>query len=335
MEKPVNDQPVILVTGAAGFIGSHVCEKLLKEDHVVIGLDNFDDFYPADIKKRNVAKIVRTAGQMERRFDLLEADIRDGDRLACLFKKYRVDAVVHLAARVGVRSSMSDPALYASVNIDGTKTLLSCSSRFDVRRFVFASSSSVYGNSCPVPFAEKEPVIHPISPYAVTKKKGEELCRSFYESQGIHAACLRFFTVFGPRQRPDLAIHTFVRLMLEGKCIPMFGDGSSRRDYTYISDAVDGIYRALLWTGSAKAGYDIFNIGKGRPVALSEMIHILANVLGVEPVIDHLAMQPGDVLTTYADVSHARMILGYHPQMSFREGIEAFVKWYGAENSTY
>jgi UDP-glucuronate 4-epimerase len=319
---------MILVTGAAGFIGCHVCEMLLRNGHSVLGIDNFDPFYPSCIKRRNVSETVETAQSVKRPFQLYETDIRHTEKMRDIFRNYKVEAVIHLAACVGVRSSVSNPALYASVNFGGTAKLLERMKEFGVKRLVFASSSSVYGDSHSIPFSENESALHPISPYAVTKKAGEELCYVYHHLHDINAVCLRFFTVFGPRQRPDLAIHAFVRLMSEGKTIPVFGDGHTQRDYTYIGDILDGIYRALMWTDTQTKRYDIFNLGKGNPVSLIEMIQTVADTLGVKPVIEYMAPQREEVLLTYADISHARKILSYKPQTSFGKGIEEFVGWY-------
>lgn len=333
MAKQPTEKSVILVTGAAGFIGYHVCEMLLKNGHAVLGVDSFDAFYPPCIKRRNVLDTFKTAASVERPFQLYETDIREDEKMRAIFRNHQVDAVIHLAARVGVRSSISNPEPYFSVNIDGTLNLLECIRDFSVKRLVFASSSSVYGDSYKMPFSEKDFEIRPISPYAVTKKTGEELCYIYHQLHDISTACLRFFTVFGPRQRPDLAIHTFVRLMSEGKTIPVFGDGYTQRDYTYIGDILDGIYKAFLWTDTEKKCYDIFNLGKGNPISLIEMIQTVADTLGVKPVIEYMALQPGEVLMTYADISHAKQVLSYEPQTPFREGIEKFVGWYKKQES--
>lgn len=326
--------PVILVTGAAGFIGYHVCEMLLKNGHAVLGVDNFDAFYPPAIKRSNVSGTIKTAAAVKQLFQFYEMDILDDEKMRDIFRNNQVEAVIHLAARVGVRSSVSNPELYSSVNVGGTASLLERMREFGVKRLVFASSSSVYGNSRKIPFSESDSSIRPISPYAITKKVGEELCYVYHHLHDISTACLRFFTVFGPHQRPDLAIHAFVRLMSEGKTIPVFGDGYTKRDYTYVGDIIDGIYKAFLWTDTGKKCYDIFNLGNGNPVSLIEMIQTIADTLGVEPVIEYMALQPGDVLMTYADISHARRVLFYKPRTPFRNGIEEFVSWYRKQNST-
>jgi UDP-glucuronate 4-epimerase len=314
----------ILLTGAAGFIGSHLTDRLLARGEEVVGLDLFDAFYDPAIKERNLASARDHQG-----FTLVRGDIRDTDLLRSL--PADVGAVVHLAARAGVRPSIQDPALYTSVNVLGTTTLLDFARERGIRPFVFASSSSVYGNNEKVPFHEEDRVDHPISPYAATKKAGELLCHTATHLDGITTACLRFFTVYGPRQRPDLAIHKFARLMAAGEEIPMFGDGSTQRDYTYIDDILDGVEGALDFARREEARFEIFNLGESRTVSLTEMIQVVGEEMGVEPRIRRLPMQPGDVLRTWADVSRARELLGYDPRTDFREGIRRFVEWFRAE----
>lgn len=312
----------VLVTGAAGFIGSHLTEALLAAGEVVVGLDNFDPFYPRAVKEANLA-----AARDHAAFTLVEGDIRDADALASL--PHGVDAVIHLAALAGVRPSIAEPERYADVNLMGTQRLLRFARERGIRRFVFASSSSVYGNSPTVPFSEDDPVDHPISPYAATKKAGELLCHAATHLDGISTICLRLFTVYGPRQRPDLAIHKFARLMAEGEPIPMFGDGSTSRDYTYVTDILDGVLRALEWTRGRDGAWEVVNLGESRTVTLADMIRILGEEMGVEPVIRRLPPQPGDVDRTFADVSRARRILGYDPRVEFREGVQGFLAWFG------
>jgi UDP-glucuronate 4-epimerase len=328
MSKKQKIIPVIIVTGAAGFIGYHVCKLFLKNGYTVFGIDNFDNFYPAFIKRRNTSDIAKTAAGVKRSFQLCETDIRDTEKIRDIFLNNQIEAVIHLAARVSVRASVLNPELYTSVNVDGTINLLEHMKESGVKRLVFASSSSVYGDNCKTPFSERDSSIHPMSPYAVSKIIGEELCYGYNHLHGINTACLRFFTVFGPHQRPDLAIHMFVRLMSEGKAIPVFGDGNTRRDYTYISDILDGIYKAFLWTGNDNKCYDIFNLGRGNPVSLTEMIQTIAETLCVKPVIEYKPWHPEEVLTTCADISHAQRILSYKPRISFQDGIERFVDWY-------
>lgn len=314
----------ILVTGAAGFIGSHTCEALLEEGERVVGLDNFDEFYPPEMKARHLEAARGHAG-----FTLVRGDIRDPDALDELPDD--VEAVVHLAARAGVRPSIEEPELYADVNIMGTVRLLAWARTRGLRSFVFASSSSVYGNNEKVPFSETDPVDHPISPYAATKKAGELVCHAASHLDGIAMACLRFFTVYGPRQRPDLAVHKFARILRDGGTVPMFGDGSTSRDYTYIDDTVSGVLGALDWVRRSPGAYGIFNLGNHRTVTLTDMIRTIGEEMGVEPRIERLPMQPGDVARTYADIERAREELGYRPETEFREGVRRFLRWFSAQ----
>ncbi len=323
----------VLVTGAAGFIGSHLSERLLERGEEVVGLDLFDDFYDPRVKERNVRRLRERDG-----FTLVRGDIRDGDRLREL--PAGVEAVVHLAARAGVRPSIEQPVLYSDVNIRGTSALLDLARERGIGTFLFGSSSSVYGNNEKVPFSEEDPVEHPISPYAATKRSGELLCHTTAHLDGITCVCLRFFTVFGPRQRPDLAIHKFARLLARGEEIPMFGDGSTERDYTFIDDILQGVEGALEFARNGKATqvasgppFHIVNLGESRTIALSEMIRVLGDEMGVEPRIRRLPMQPGDVLRTWADTSRAGELFDYRPSWSFREGIREFLRWFEEEGS--
>jgi len=313
----------VLLTGAAGFIGSHVAEALITRGADVVGLDNFDSFYPRAVKETNLATLRRSP-----RFRLVEGDIRNRDLVAGLLEAG--DAVVHLAARAGVRPSLDDPALYASVNVEGTAVLLEAAHRAGVRRFVFGSSSSVYGDTAPVPFSEQWPALDPISPYAATKRAGELLCATFAGLYGLRAIALRLFTVYGPRQRPDLAIHKFTRLISEGRAVPMYGDGSSERDYTYISDIVAGVLAAHDWTdGAGEAGaLEIVNLGESRTTRLDALVGLISAALGREARIERLPAQPGDVRRTCADVRKAGRLLGYRPTTTVEEGIPRFVRWY-------
>ena len=313
----------VLLTGAAGFIGSHVAEGLVSRGDDVVGLDNFDAFYPRAIKEANLAALRRSA-----RFRLVEGDIRDRDLVAGLLEGS--SAVLHLAARAGVRPSLEDPAMYASVNVEGTATLLEAARRSGVRRFVFGSSSSVYGDTAPVPFSEQWPALDPISPYAATKRAGELLCATFAGLYGLRAIALRLFTVYGPRQRPDLAIHKFTRLMAEGRPVPVYGDGSSERDYTYISDIVAGMLAALDWTerGSEAGALEIVNLGESRTTRLDALVGLISRALGREARLERLPAQPGDVRRTCADVRKATRLLGYRPATTVEEGIPRFVRWY-------
>ena len=312
----------ILVTGAAGFIGSHLSERLVGRGDEVVGLDSFDAFYGREIKQRNIEGLL-TSG----RFRLVEGDIRDAACVEEVVRDGGFDAVAHLAARVGVRPSIDDPVGYQDVNINGTVVMLEAARRFGVKRFVFASSSSVYGNNRKVPFAEGDNVDFPISPYAATKKAGELLCHTYSHLYGMGMACLRFFTVYGPRQRPDLAIHKFTRLIEAGEAIPVYGDGSMQRDFTYVDDIVDGVVAAIDRCGA----YAIYNLGESRPVRLDELIGELEQVLGKRAIIDQQAEQPGDVKQTYADVSKAMAELGYDPKTSLSVGLANFVRWFREE----
>jgi UDP-glucuronate 4-epimerase len=320
-----------LVTGAAGFIGSHVVEALLAGGHRVIGVDSFDDFYPRAVKESNLARVRDAAA-----FRLVEGDVRDARLLAGLATSDTV--VVHLAARAGVRPSIAMPELYASVNVLGTATVLEAARLAGVRRIVYASSSSVYGETAPVPFEETWPAVQPVSPYAATKRAGELLCATYAHLYAMRIVALRLFTVYGPRQRPDLAIHKFARLMAEGRPVPFFGDGSSERDYTYIDDIVAGVLGAADWTGAPAAGarggrFEIVNLGESRTTRLDRLLELISAALAAEglparPELDRRPVQPGDVTRTYADISKARRLLGYAPSTTVEEGIPRFVRWF-------
>lgn len=306
-----------VVTGAAGFVGSHVCERLLEVGWRVSGVDIFDEFYDPAVKRSNVAGCVRHP-----RFSLIEADIRDEAAMSRAVGA-GVDVIVHLAARAGVRPSIENPLLYQDVNVRGTCILLEAARRFKIPKFVFASSSSVYGNNPKVPFSESDNVDYPISPYAATKKAGELICYAYHHLFGLDVTCLRFFTVYGPRQRPDLAIHKFARLIEHGEPIPVFGDGSMMRDHTYIDDIVAGVMAAV----ERCKGYRIYNLGNSNPVSLSELIAAIEAALGKAAQIKRLPMQPGDVERTFADISRARAELGFEPRTDLRTGLAEFVKW--------
>jgi UDP-glucuronate 4-epimerase len=309
-----------LVTGGAGFIGSHVVEALLGRGDEVWILDNFNDFYDPAIKRRNAVDASAAGARV------VEGDIRDAGGMARLFEGGRFDGVIHLAAMAGVRPSLADPLHYQDVNVRGTVVLLEEARKRPETRFVFASSSSVYGANEKVPFREDEDIHRPVSPYAATKRAGELLCYTHHHLYGIPTSCLRFFTVYGPRQRPEMAIHKFVRHVLEGRPIPFFGDGSTRRDYTYVDDIVDGVVRAL----DRCAGYEIYNLGESQTTSLAELVELVGEACGARPELERLPMQPGDVVVTYADVSKAREKLGYAPSTPVREGIARFVEWYRA-----
>ncbi len=311
----------VLLTGSAGFIASHLSERLLADSCTVVGLDNFDDFYDPAIKEANLARSLDYDS-----FKLVRGDIRNEGTLAGLPEG--IDTIIHIAARAGVRPSIAQPALYYDVNVTGTLKLLEFARERGISRFIFASSSSVYGNNEKVPFSETDPVDNPISPYAASKKAGELMAHAYTHLYGITSLCLRFFTVYGPRQRPDLAIHKFARLMAAGEEIPMFGDGTSRRDYTYIEDILHGIEAAVEWVGRNQGVHEVVNVGENRTVSLREMIQVLATEMEVEPRIRRFPEQPGDVERTYADISKAKGILGYDPKWAFRDGIQAFLEWF-------
>jgi UDP-glucuronate 4-epimerase len=311
----------VLLTGAAGFIGSHVAECLVARGDEVVGIDNFDAFYPRAVKEANVAALRRGPG-----FRLVEGDIRDAKAVGALVTPETV--VVHLAARAGVRPSLEDPALYASVNIEGTAVLLEAVRRAGARRFVFGSSSSVYGDTAPVPFSEDWPALLPISPYAATKRAGELLCATFAQIYGLRIMALRFFTVYGPRQRPDLAIHKFTRLIAEGRPVPFYGDGSSERDYTYIDDIVGGVRAAVDWTAAPAGALEIVNLGESRTTSLDALVALIARAVGKEARLERLPAQPGDVRRTCADVRKAGRVLGYRPTTTVEDGIPRFVRWF-------
>jgi len=311
----------ILVTGGAGFIGSHLVDRLLSEgDWQVSVVDDFNDFYDPAIKRDNVNR--QKASQNYR---LFAADIRDKDALAAVFRENAFDCIVHLAARAGVRPSLELPLLYSQTNVDGTVNLLELARKHGTKQFVFGSSSSVYGINAKVPFSEDDPIRQPISPYAATKAAGELICHTYTHLYGIRSVCLRFFTVYGPRQRPDLAIHKFARLLSEGKPIPVFGDGTTRRDYTYIDDILAGVRAAIDYSES---DYEVINLGESRTVELRELIALLEKELGVAAKIDRQPLQPGDVPQTYADISRAKRLLEYNPQTQIEVGIQRFVEWF-------
>lgn len=309
----------ILVTGAAGFIGSHVCEHFIKLGHSVTGLDNFDNFYPIEFKELNLEDLNKSS-----RFQFYEADIRDKKGLNELFQDAGIEVVIHLAAKAGVRPSIESIEEYYDVNVNGTVNLLESMRKNGVKKMLFASSSSIYGNNTKVPFSETDPVDNPISPYASTKKSGELLCHVYHHLYNFDITCLRFFTVFGPRQRPDLAIHKFTRLIEEEKPIPFYGDGSTSRDYTYILDIVEGINCAI----NHLKGYQLFNLGESNVITLNQLVRTIENTLSKKAILNKQPMQPGDVNKTYADISKARSEIGYNPKFDFETGIKEFVKWY-------
>ncbi len=309
----------ILVTGGAGFIGSVLTDRLLERGDRVICIDSFDDFYDPALKRLNIAAALENS-----KFVLEEGDIRDQDFLDHLARRHAIDAVIHSAARAGVRPSIQNPRLYEDVNIKGTMNLLEMARRLEPENFVFLSSSSVYGVNDKVPFSETDFVDHPISPYAATKKACELICHTYHHLFGLNITCVRPFTVYGPRQRPEMAIHKFTRMIDEGKAIPMFGDGTSRRDYTYVDDLVDGVVRAV----DRPLGYDVINLGEQDTISLRDLISLIEENLGKKAKIDQQPDQPGDVPLTFADISRARERLGYDPQVKVQEGVRRFVDWY-------
>lgn len=311
----------ILVTGGAGFIGSHLVEKLLAEKiGRVIALDNFNEFYAPEVKRANLTNVSENS-----QFRLYETDICDAESLRKVFAENEFDAIVHLAAWAGVRPSLLNPKLYTKVNVNGTLNLLEMAKEFNVKQFVFGSSSSVYGINSKIPFSEDDKISRPISPYAATKAAGELLCHTFSHLYNIRTIGLRFFTVYGARQRPDLAIHKFSRLIWEDKPIPVFGDGSTRRDYTYIDDIIQGVRAAIDYD---KSNYEIFNLGESQTIELSKLIELIEKSLGKKAIIERKPMQPGDVPITFADISKSRELLGYNPQTKIEDGIPKFVEWF-------
>jgi UDP-glucuronate 4-epimerase len=309
----------ILVTGGAGFIGSHLVEALLKEGREVVALDNFDDFYLPEVKRRNLEPLRGRPG-----FTLVEGDIRDEVLVEKVFTTHPVSVVVHLAARAGVRPSIQQPVLYSDVNVTGTAVLLEACRKHGIAKFIFGSSSSVYGNNSKLPFSEKDDVDRPISPYAATKRAGELLCATYHELYRLNVFALRFFTVYGPRQRPEMAIHKFTRLIDRGLPVPRFGDGSTRRDYTFITDVINGVLRSI----ERVQGFEIINLGGSQTTRLDELIALLEKNLNQKALIEEEPGQPGDVVATYAEVDKARRLLGYEPKVAVEDGLRRFVEWY-------
>ncbi len=309
----------ILVTGAAGFIGSTLSEALTRRGDSVVGFDNFHPFYDPRLKRKNLEGLKR-----ESKFEFVEGDLRDPAALDAVFARRKIDCVVHLAAMAGVRPSITDPMLYSDVNLTGTMRLLEAMRRAGCQRLMFGSSSSVYGGSKEVPFREDQVADRPVSPYAATKRAGEVLCHSYHHLFGMEIACLRFFTVYGPRQRPEMAIHQFTRLIHHGKPIPFFGDGSTTRDYTYVDDIVDGI----ICTIDKAKGFEIFNLGGSRTLSLKSLVEKIEARIGRKAILNRLPDQPGDVPVTYADVSKAERLVGYRPRVEVDDGLTRFVKWY-------
>jgi len=308
-----------LITGGAGFIGSHVCERLLLAGHAVWAFDDLNPFYDPQLKRRNLTELQ----SLNKTFEFVLGDVTDRPALDLLLSQAKFDQIIHLAARAGVRPSLEEPALYQRVNVEGTVNLLEAARHNGVKKITIASSSSVYGVNSKTPFSESDPIFSAISPYAASKLACEALGHVYHHVYGLDVVMLRFFTVYGPRQRPDLAIHKFARLIRTGRPIPVFGDGSTARDYTYINDILDGI----LACTRADFGYDIFNLGESQTVKLSYLIELLESALGKKALIDRRPMQPGDVPLTCADISKARAKLGYQPRVNIEQGIPLFVEW--------
>ena len=316
----------ILITGGAGFIGSHLVDRLVGDDGFqVTVLDDFNDFYDPAIKRSNISTHLG-----RNNFELVEGDIADSNMINDLFRRHRFDYVVHLAARAGVRPSLENPLGYENTNVRGTYTMLEAARNNGVAKFIFGSSSSVYGTNSRVPFSEDDPISNPISPYAATKIAGEAACHAYSHLYDMKVICLRFFTVYGARQRPDLAIHKFARLISQGRSIPMFGDGTTRRDYTYIDDIISGLLAALRFEAS---NFEIINLGESQTVELRELVALLEKALGKRAAIDYQPLQAGDVPVTYADIGKARSLLGYEPRTQIEEGIKRFVKWFEQQGS--
>ena len=320
----------VLLTGGAGFIGSHVAQALLRGGADLTIVDNLDRFYAPSLKKSNLEEI-RRAGN----FEFANVDIRMSRRMREVMARAKPDAIIHLAARAGVRPSIKHPLLYEQINIGGTLNLLELCHQFGVRRFIFGSSSSVYGTTSRTPFSEDQFDIRPVSPYGATKLAGEMLCYTYAHLYGFSVVCLRFFTVYGPRQRPDLAIRKFTALIEAGKPVPVFGDGSAGRDYTYVDDTVAGVLAALEYEPPSMAEhlFEVFNLGNSRPVKLAELIQLLEDVTGRKAIRSQKPLQPGDVPITWADISKASRLLGYRPSTPLEDGLKKFVAWYRAPDS--
>ncbi|MCC6710917.1 MAG: GDP-mannose 4,6-dehydratase [Candidatus Pacebacteria bacterium] len=311
----------ILLTGVAGFIASHTAEKLLNDGHEVVGIDEINDYYNVEWKQENLAKLKKYEN-----FSFVQADIRDLDSLEKIFSQNSFNAIMNLAGRAGVRPSIEEPLLYEETNAKGTLNLLEMAKKYQIKKFILASSSSVYGNQQKVPFSEIDPVNEPISPYAASKKSAEMYCHVYSHLYGIQSVCLRFFTVYGPNGRPDMAPYLFTEAILKGKPIKKFGDGETKRDYTYIDDIVSGVVASLKLENQ----FEVINLGNNQPVSLNEFISTLEEITGLTMKIEQLPMQPGDVEVTYADISKAQKLLDYQPKTSFKAGMTKFVAWYKA-----
>jgi UDP-glucuronate 4-epimerase len=309
----------ILVTGGAGFIGSHLVEKLLVKNHRIIVIDNFDPFYDSSIKERNLDQ-----AKNFKNFKLYRNDILDEQALHKIFTENSFDLIVHIAAKAGVRPSIANPSAYYQTNVQGTVNLLEKCKQHGIKKFIFASTSSIYGNNEKVPFSENDPVDFPISPYAATKKAAELICYTYYHLYHIDIHALRFFTVYGPRQRPDLAIHKFFKLIWQNKPIQLYGDGSTSRDYTYIDDIIDGVLKSI----EGLSGFEIINLGESQTITLRHLVEVIEQILGKKAYKEFLPMQPGDVRQTFADISKAKRLLGYDPHTSIEQGLADFYEWF-------
>lgn len=310
------------ITGGAGFIGSTLADKLLEQGNKVVIIDNFCDFYDPNQKEKNIKH-----NEYNENYKMYRGDIRDKEKLEEIFRENQIDCIIHLAAMAGVRPSIENPVLYQEVNCLGTQNILEVMKNHNLKNLVMASSSSVYGNCKEVPFKENMIVDFAISPYAATKKANEVMTHVYHKLHNMNVIMLRFFTVYGPKQRPDLAINKFTNLMLNNQEIPMFGDGTTSRDYTYIDDIVDGIIKSIKYVENNDAVYEIINLGNSNPISLKEMINTIGKTLNIEPKIKQLPMQPGDVDRTYADITKAQRLLGYEPKTTFEEGIKKFIEW--------
>jgi UDP-glucuronate 4-epimerase len=326
----------ILISGGAGFIGSHLIERmLLNKNNKIVVIDNFNNFYEPSLKERNIQELLVTKQKQDLDDDYLKiyrGDIRNNNFVNEVFDNNNIDIVIHLAAVCGVRPSIENPKEYYDVNVNGSLNLLEACKNRKIQKFIFASSSSIYGNNPKVPFSENDNVDNQISPYAETKKAGEHLCRSYYHLNDMSVACLKFFTVYGPRQRPDLAIHKFTNLIFNNKKIPFYGDGDTERDYTYIDDVIEGIIKTIEWIKQDNKQFEVFNLGESNTISLKLMVKTLENVIGKKAIINQLPLQPGDVIRTYADISKSHRVLGYTPKTDFQEGIIKFVDWYKEMN---
>jgi len=309
----------ILVTGGAGFIGSHLCERLLNLGFNVICVDNFDRFYNPAIKENNISNLIHND-----KFKLYRVDICNPDQINDVFFNNKTELVIHLAARAGVRPSIKNPLLYEKVNVAGTVNLLECCRLHNISKFIFASSSSVYGGNKKIPFSENDSVDCPVSPYAATKRAGELLCYTYYNLFKISVFCFRFFTVYGPRQRPEMAIHKFTREILNGEPVEIYGDGSSSRDYTYIDDIISGMINSL----DRVNGFEIINLGNSNPIKLIKLVRLIEEITGSRANLKFVESQPGDVFITYADIRKAKEMLEYSPETNIRDGLVKFIKWY-------